>query len=147
VRQDLEAFGRALTWLRKRANLGQEELAARVGVSRQSIGSYETGKFHPSVDVLFQLLEALEATVADLGQAMAAIAKGLDPADSYVAEAPEAYRVDAKRQRYPWAPDELLQRWARAEQLADFALREQYEIDRLIDQHRRRALEQQRNPG
>lgn len=41
-----------LVYLRRRENLSQDELATRLGISRSSIGMYETGKREPELEIL-----------------------------------------------------------------------------------------------
>jgi putative transcriptional regulator len=44
--------------LRAERNWSQEQLGARVGVSRQAIIAIETGKFDPSLPLAFKLAQA-----------------------------------------------------------------------------------------
>ena len=44
----------------------QADLAARVGVSRQTINSIETGRFEPSLGLALKLARLLEAPVEQL---------------------------------------------------------------------------------
>lgn len=46
----------------------QKDLAARAGVSRQSIIAIETGKFRPSVELALRLAAVFETRVEDLFQ-------------------------------------------------------------------------------
>ena len=39
--------------LRKERGLNQEEFAKKIGVSRQTVSSIETGKYNPSLDLAF----------------------------------------------------------------------------------------------
>lgn len=43
-------FGEWMATTRKRAGLSQQELADRLGVTRQSVGAWESNKFKPSLD-------------------------------------------------------------------------------------------------
>ena len=52
--------------LRKAMNLSQEELATRTDVSRQTINSIETGKFDPSLPLVFKLLKTLDVSLEEL---------------------------------------------------------------------------------
>lgn len=52
--------------LRRAADLTQEQLAERVGVTRQTILSIEKGKYTPSVALALQLASALQVRVEDL---------------------------------------------------------------------------------
>ena len=48
---------------RKMQNLSQERLAEILGVSRQSISLWETGKTQPSLDILATLASTLGVTI------------------------------------------------------------------------------------
>lgn len=48
------------------ADLSQEQLAQRVGVTRQTIGMIETGKFNPSLNLCVSICKALGKTLNDL---------------------------------------------------------------------------------
>lgn len=54
--------------LRRAADITQQELADRIGVTRQTILSIEKGKYTPSVALALQLAEALGVRVEDLFQ-------------------------------------------------------------------------------
>jgi len=41
--------------LRRKRGLGQEELAAALRVSRQTIGSLENGRYNPSIQLAFKI--------------------------------------------------------------------------------------------
>lgn len=49
-----------------RGDLTQQELADKVGCSRQTIHSIESGKFVPSVELALKLARALQAPVEEL---------------------------------------------------------------------------------
>lgn len=51
---------------RTEKDLSQEELAKRVGVTRQTIGMIETGKFNPSLQLCIAICKALGKTLNDL---------------------------------------------------------------------------------
>jgi putative transcriptional regulator len=51
---------------RAEKDLSQEELAKLAGVTRQTIGSIETGEYCPSALLAFLLAKRLEKPVADL---------------------------------------------------------------------------------
>jgi DNA-binding XRE family transcriptional regulator len=53
---------------RRLADLTQEQLAERVGVTRQTILAVEKGKFTPSVALALELAEALGVSVDQLFQ-------------------------------------------------------------------------------
>ena len=46
--------------------LSQEQLAARVGVTRQTIGLIEAGKFNPSINLCILICRALHKTLNDI---------------------------------------------------------------------------------
>ena len=56
----------SLRFERARKGLSQEELAQKVGVSRQTIYAIETGRFEPSGVLLLKLAEVLEVKVEQL---------------------------------------------------------------------------------
>jgi putative transcriptional regulator len=47
-------------------NLTQEELAKKVGVTRQTIIAIEAGKYNPSLELAFRLAKVLNAKIEDL---------------------------------------------------------------------------------
>ena len=47
-------------------DLSQEDLAARVGVTRQTIGMIEAGRFNPSLALCVAICKALGKTLNDL---------------------------------------------------------------------------------
>ncbi|AWW27822.1 helix-turn-helix transcriptional regulator [Acetobacterium carbinolicum] len=47
-------------------DISQEELAKRVGVTRQTIGMIEAGKFNPSLQLCIAICKALGKTLNDL---------------------------------------------------------------------------------
>lgn len=46
--------------LRKKLKMTQEELAAKVGVTRQTINSLEKGKYNPSLELAHKIKKALK---------------------------------------------------------------------------------------
>ena len=59
-------FENNLVLLRKQKNISQEELANQIGVSRQTIYSWESGFNYPNIIMLKKLAEALNVTTDDL---------------------------------------------------------------------------------
>lgn len=59
-------LGARLRAARKRARLTQEELAARVGKTPESISNIERGQQLPALDTLLALCEALRVTVMEV---------------------------------------------------------------------------------
>jgi putative transcriptional regulator len=51
---------------RVEADLSQEQLAQKVGVTRQTIGMIEAGNFNPSVNLCILICKALGKTLNDL---------------------------------------------------------------------------------
>lgn len=58
--------GNRIKELRKTHELTQEELAALVGVSRQTIISLEKGKFDPSLSLAFEIARVFKTTVDEM---------------------------------------------------------------------------------
>lgn len=52
--------------LRKNNNLSQEQLAEKVGVSRQAVSKWESGTSYPDMDKLLQICKILNCTLDDL---------------------------------------------------------------------------------
>ncbi|MEA4914174.1 MAG: helix-turn-helix transcriptional regulator [Christensenella sp.] len=51
---------------RMNSEMSQEQLAACVGVTRQTIGLIEAGKFNPSLSLCVSICRALHVTLNDL---------------------------------------------------------------------------------
>lgn len=51
---------------RAKNNITQEELAALVGVRRETIGHLENGKYNPSLKLAFDIARTLNTTVEEL---------------------------------------------------------------------------------
>ena len=67
---DLRALGRALRRLRDRACLSQTELAVKAGTDHTYVSRVEHGRIDLRWRTLARLLDAMEATVSDLGAEM-----------------------------------------------------------------------------
>lgn len=52
--------------LRKARGIRQEELADAMGVSRQTIGSLENGRYNPSILLAFRLARYFEMSIEDI---------------------------------------------------------------------------------
>lgn len=52
--------------LRRRYGIRQEELADALGVSRQTIGSLENGRYNPSILLAFKLARYFHLTIEDI---------------------------------------------------------------------------------
>lgn len=59
-------FAENLIELRKLHNLSQEELAEKIGVSRQTLSKYETGESLPDIEKCKMLADVFGVTVDDL---------------------------------------------------------------------------------
>jgi transcriptional regulator with XRE-family HTH domain len=64
--EDRRALGRALRELRKRAELTQEELAARAGTDNTYISHAEAGRFGVGWDTVMRLVRAMDSTISEL---------------------------------------------------------------------------------
>lgn len=58
--------GKHIKKIRKEKNLTQDELAARLHCTRQTISNYETGKSEPDIALLIELAGVLEVEIGDL---------------------------------------------------------------------------------
>lgn len=61
-------IGKGIAARRKQAGLSQEELAQRLGLTRQAVSRWESGAALPTVDNLVELARVLDASVDDLLQ-------------------------------------------------------------------------------
>ena len=52
--------------LRKARNISQEELAAALEVSRQTIGSLERGRYNTSILLAFKIARYFDLTIEDI---------------------------------------------------------------------------------
>ena len=52
--------------LRKQKGFTQEELAASLEVSRQTIGSLENGRYNPSILLAFKIARYFQMTIEDI---------------------------------------------------------------------------------
>ena len=52
--------------LRKERGIKQEELAAILEVSRQTIGSLENGRYNPSIILAFKIAKFFELNIEDI---------------------------------------------------------------------------------
>lgn len=59
-------LGNKIVELRKQNKLSQEQLAEKIGVSRQTISNWENGKFYPDIDDLFKISKYFNITLEDL---------------------------------------------------------------------------------
>lgn len=59
-------FADNLQQLRKIHNLSQEELAEKIGVSRQTLSKYETGESLPDIEKCKQIADIFEVSMDDL---------------------------------------------------------------------------------
>ena len=52
--------------LRKQRGIRQEELAAALEVSRQTIGSLETGRYNPSILLAFKIARYFDVSIEEI---------------------------------------------------------------------------------
>lgn len=52
--------------IRKERGIKQEELAAALEVSRQTIGSFENGRYNPSITLAFKLARYFNMSIEDI---------------------------------------------------------------------------------
>ena len=52
--------------IRKERGIKQEELAAALEVSRQTIGAWENGRYHPSITLAFKLARYFDMSIEDI---------------------------------------------------------------------------------
>ena len=52
--------------IRKERGIKQEELAAALEVSRQTIGSLENGRYNPSITMAFKLARYFDMSIEDI---------------------------------------------------------------------------------
>ena len=52
--------------IRKERGIKQEELAAALEVSRQTIGSLENGRYNPSITLAFKLARCFDMSIEDI---------------------------------------------------------------------------------
>jgi len=52
--------------LRKARGIRQEELAAALEVSRQTIGSLENGRYNPSIQLAFRIARYFDMTIEEI---------------------------------------------------------------------------------
>ncbi|MCS0670360.1 helix-turn-helix transcriptional regulator [Cytobacillus firmus] len=55
-----------LVEFRKRQGYSQDRLAAKLGVSRQTVISIEKGKYYPSLPLAFELARTFNTTIEEL---------------------------------------------------------------------------------
>ena len=66
-------LGKAIKWLREDAELRQNEIATRAGITKAMISSYESGRSVPTIATLDKILSAIGADIADLCSALALV--------------------------------------------------------------------------
>ena len=71
--QSGKSLGKAITHLRREADLSVEELATRAGLRPGRLAGYEAGVVDPRWETLERLLEALEVGPATLARALEAV--------------------------------------------------------------------------
>lgn len=71
-----EILGPALRLLRGRRHLKQMQVAAKAGITKAMLSSYETGSATPSLQSLTSILRALETDFRELQDALYAVGPG-----------------------------------------------------------------------
>ncbi len=67
LRKDyVEKLREKLKEIRKSKGLKQEKLSEMAGLDQTYIGSLESGRFHPTVFVLWKISKALDVSIAEL---------------------------------------------------------------------------------
>lgn len=61
--------GKNIKKLRSAKGLTQEELAAKLNVTRQALSSWETGRTEPDIDTLERISQVLEVSIEDVSTA------------------------------------------------------------------------------
>lgn len=52
--------------IRKKKEINQEELAAKLEVSRQTIGSLENGRYNPSITLAFKIARYFDMSIEEI---------------------------------------------------------------------------------
>ena len=63
---DAMKFGKALSTLRKQADMTQNEVADKLNLSRQAISKYERGESFPDISVLVMIAELFHVTLKEM---------------------------------------------------------------------------------
>lgn len=87
-------FGDNLKKLRKENNLTQEELARRVGTTKQAISRYENSMREPSIKVAKQIADALGVSVSQIAGVKKPTPKNEDELDAALIEMLKRLRPD-----------------------------------------------------
>lgn len=56
-------FGNRLKSLRENKNIKQGNFAEKIGIARQSIGNYESGKQYPTIEILIKMADCLDCSL------------------------------------------------------------------------------------
>ena len=67
IYSDKEFIGKTIQTIRKRANIKQNELAEKIGISEKHLSKIETGKNLPSLDNFLKMAEVLKFSLDDFG--------------------------------------------------------------------------------
>lgn len=73
TREQINARGQVFAELRQERYLTRDEVAERLGVSRQIVTDLETGDYRPSLRMEFELLAVLETSLLGLWERMEAL--------------------------------------------------------------------------
>ena len=66
IKRKEDALKNRLEELRKDRGINQEELAAALGVSRQTIGSLENGRYNPSILLAFKIARYFGRSIEEI---------------------------------------------------------------------------------
>lgn len=113
MRKDLQLYGK-IQARRKALGLSQEELAQRMGVSRQSVTKWETGLSAPDLDRLVELADTLGVSLDYLLRDQVEVPAGSVPAE----ESPAAPSAAEERSDGPAGPSPVAGATARHMALA-----------------------------
>ena len=97
--QSKESTGARLARLRRAQNITQEELAERLGVSRQAVSKWESDLTYPETDKLLALSRLYGCTVDYLltGEAAPAAETSARPEETFLTESPNLWaRMEKK---------------------------------------------------
>ena len=87
-------LGQRISLYRKKLNISQEELGARLGVSRQAVSKWETDLSAPDLNNLIGLARELGVSVAELTETPEEPSAAQDPA---LPPSPSQLETDASR--------------------------------------------------
>ena len=63
---DTREFGTHMQTKRKNCNMTQQELAAKLGLTRQAVSKYETGESFPDISIVIKMAEIFGTSIDEL---------------------------------------------------------------------------------